>query len=225
MGWVNAAAKAPENKPGSGLTVGRLLRWTILLVLIVVIVQMLRRPAPVASTERTPQQRAADAASFRAKLDNLQDAHVQGGAGQQAVFTEDELNGYIQQSIAELGSPATAASSPSSSGAEEAQQIAANAAQKASVALVGDEIRVQTTVERFGKEFVFSLSGHLGSEDGYATFHPTSCKLGALSVPLGLVDDAIQKKLAEPENREKMKLPDFIQSVRVENSQLVVVEK
>jgi len=35
----------------------------------------------------------------------------------------------------------------------------------------------------------------------------------------------LQKKFAEPEMQEKMKLPKFIRDVRIENGRLVVVEK
>lgn len=238
MAWVTGAAAARQHpKKSSGSSFWRLLRWGILLALVFVIVQMLRKPAPAAATIKTPQQRAADAASFRSKLESLQDAHERGYPGRAASFTEDELNGYIQHSIATLGSQAGGAVSAGlqqnglpgtgalASVGEDAQAAAARAAESAQVGLLGDQITVQMTVNRFGKDFTFSLTGKLAAEAGYATFHPTSCKLGLLSVPLTLVDGVIQQKLAEPENREKMKLPDFIDSIRVENGQLIVVEK
>jgi len=70
-----------------------------------------------------------------------------------------------------------------------------------------------------------STSRRLGSKDGYATFEPTSFKFGDLVIPTSAVNDALQRKLAEPENREKLKLPDFVQSIRVQNGELVVEEK
>ena len=231
MAWVSggaAAAKArsDEEKKPSGFSVWRLLRWTVLLLLIVVVVQMLRRPATPPAVQRTPQERTADAAAFRSKLDGLERAHSQGMPGVPARFSENELNAYIEQSVAEV--PANAAQAAHAAGVprnSEAEAAAASMVKAPVVAMAGDEISVQMPVERFGKEFIFSLSGRLGSEEGYVTFHPTSCKLGLVSIPLGLVDNLVQKKLAEPENREKMKLPDFIQSVRVEDGELVVVEK
>jgi len=37
-----------------------------------------------------------------------------------------------------------------------------------------------------------------------------------------MVDGSLQKKLAEPEIQEKMKLPGFIREVRVENGKLSI---
>src|SRR3954466_16004700 len=95
MAWVTggaAAAEAKEKKSG-GITIWRLARWLFLLALVVVIVQMFRRPTPPpAVAERTPEQRAADASSFRSKLDALQRAHNDGMPGVPAKFSEAELN-------------------------------------------------------------------------------------------------------------------------------------
>ena len=73
--------------------------------------------------------------------------------------------------------------------------------------------------------FTLRVSGRLGSKDGYVTFDPTGFKVGDFIVPVSLVNDALQKKLAEPENREQLKLPDFVKSVHIENGELVVEEK
>src|SRR3954468_323308 len=234
MAWVNggAATATAKEKTSGGITFWQVARWVFLLALIAVIVLMFRRPTPPPSVAgRTSEQRAADASSFRSKLDGLERAHNQGMPGVPARFSEEELNGYIAQSVAELGNGAARAAQqagvPSGSvpSNAEAQEAAAAFPAAPAVAMSGDEISVQMTVERFGHPFVFSLAGKLGTDEGYVTFHPTSCKLGLLTIPLGMVDSLVQQKLAEPENREKMKLPDFIQSVRVENGELVVVEK
>src|SRR5258706_6664125 len=102
MAWVSggaAAAQGQQNddkeKPRSGFTIWRLARWLFLLALVVVLVQMFRRPTPPpAAAARTAEQRAADASSFRSKLDSLQRAHNDGMPGVPAKFTEEELNGY-----------------------------------------------------------------------------------------------------------------------------------
>jgi hypothetical protein len=236
MAWVSGGAAAARGQQSddkekkSGFTIWRLFRWLFILALVVVLVQMFRRPTPPpAAAARTAEQRAADASSFRNKLEGLQRAHNDGMPGVPAKFTEEELNGYIQQSVTELGNRATNSSGvPTNAEAQAAVASVTTAAP--AVSMSGDELSVQMTVERFGHPFVFSLTGRLGTEheatdEGYVTFHPTSCKLGLVSVPLAMVDGLVQKKLAEPENHEKMKLPDFIQSVRVENGELVIVEK
>ena len=48
-------------------------------------------------------------------------------------------------------------------------------------------------------------------------------KIGDLNVPVWLVNDALQKKLAE--QRDQLKLPDFVGDVHVDNGELVIVEK
>jgi hypothetical protein len=70
-----------------------------------------------------------------------------------------------------------------------------------------------------------TVAGRLGSQNGYATFDPTEFKVGDLTVPVSLVNGPLQKKLADPANRDKLKLPDFVANVRVVNSQLVVTQK
>ena len=222
MAWVQATKTAKQ--PSPGMSPWKLIRWAVLAVLLLIVVQMLRHPAPPTAAAPTQQQALASAASFRGKLDALATAHEEGAPGQEARFSEDEVNAYIQQSTGALPLPADAAAStpPPPTGNEDA---AGSAVKNTSVGMTGDEITVQITIERFGKDIYFTLSGKLGAENGYATFHPTSCKLGDLTIPLGFVDQQVQQKLAEPENRERLKLPDFIQDLRVENGQLVIVEK
>ena len=74
-----------------------------------------------------------------------------------------------------------------------------------------------------GKDVYVTLAGHLGSQNGYATFEPTEFKVGDLSIPVSLVNDALQKKLSE--QRDRMKLPDDIGAIKVENGELVATQK
>jgi hypothetical protein len=68
-----------------------------------------------------------------------------------------------------------------------------------------------------------TLAGHLGSKDGYATFDPTEFKVGDLNVPVSLVNDSLQKRLAE--QRDRMKLPDNVGGIKVENGELVMTQR
>ncbi len=63
----------------------------------------------------------------------------------------------------------------------------------------------------------------MGAKDGYATFDPTEFKVGDLSVPVSLVNDQLQKRLQE--QRDRLKLPDFVGDLRVEKGELVIREK
>jgi hypothetical protein len=91
------------------------------------------------------------------------------------------------------------------------------------VSFEGDVVHGQFLAEVAGKDVWVTVSGHLGSKDGYATFEPTEFKVGNLSVPVSLVNPALQKKLAEQHDR--MKLPDYVGDVRVQNGELVMQQK
>jgi hypothetical protein len=81
----------------------------------------------------------------------------------------------------------------------------------------------QFLTEIAGKDVWITISGHLGEKDGYATFDPTEFKVGDLSVPVSLVNPALQKKLGE--QRDRLKLPDNVGGMKVENGELVMQGK
>jgi len=87
----------------------------------------------------------------------------------------------------------------------------------------GDVVRGQFLTQIAGKDVYVTLSGHLRAKDGYATFEATEAKIGDLSIPVSLVNEALQKKMAE--EREQMKLPANVKDIRVENGELVLVPK
>ena len=87
----------------------------------------------------------------------------------------------------------------------------------------GDVAHGQFLTQIAGKDVWVTLSGHLGSKDGYATFDPTEFKVGDLNVPVSLVNDALQKKLSE--QRDRLKLPDNVGGMKVENGELVMTQK
>jgi hypothetical protein len=91
------------------------------------------------------------------------------------------------------------------------------------VSFEGDVVHGQFLTEIAGKDVWLTISGHLGSKDGYATFEPTEFKVGDLSVPVSLVNPALQKKLAE--QRDQIKLPDFVGNMKVQNGELVMQQK
>jgi hypothetical protein len=91
------------------------------------------------------------------------------------------------------------------------------------VSMDGDVVRGQFLTQIAGKDVYLTLAGHLGSKDGYATFDATEIKVGDLSVPASLVNGILQKKLAE--QRDQLKLPDNVKDLKVENGDLVFVER
>ena len=70
----------------------------------------------------------------------------------------------------------------------------------------GDVVHGRFLTEIAGKDVWVTISGHMGSKDGYATFEPTEFKVGDTEVPVSLVNPLLQKKLAE--QRDRMKLPE-----------------
>jgi hypothetical protein len=87
----------------------------------------------------------------------------------------------------------------------------------------GDIVRGQFLTQIAGKDVYLTLAGHLGAKDGYATFDATEVKVGDLSVPASLVNEVLQKKLAE--QRDQLKLPNNVKDLKIENGELVFVEK
>jgi hypothetical protein len=207
----------------------KVLRWVVLIVFVFVIFAALRRPAPVAP-EIAPETIHTSSQNFDAKLQQLSDAHERGESSE-ARFSAEEVNAVITRTMREpepAPAPA-AASTPSPTPAEPEAATPGTPGgapvRTVQVAFQGSEVTGQFATELYGKEVYITLAGHLGSQNGYVTFEPTAFKLGDLVVPVSWMKEEFQKKLAQPENREKLRLPDFIASLRVENGELVITEK
>ena len=91
------------------------------------------------------------------------------------------------------------------------------------VSFDGNQAHGQFLVNLAGKNVWITVSGHLGSKDGYATFDPTEFKVGDLNIPVSLVNGALQQRLSEQHDR--LKLPDNVGGLQVENGQLVLTQK
>jgi hypothetical protein len=71
----------------------------------------------------------------------------------------------------------------------------------------GDTVHGEFLTEIAGKDVWITIAGHLGQKDGYATFDPTEFKVGGVEVPVSLVNPALQRKLAEERDRLKLAEP------------------
>jgi hypothetical protein len=91
------------------------------------------------------------------------------------------------------------------------------------VSFDGDQAHGQFLVNVAGKNVWITVAGHLGSKDGFATFEPTEFKVGDLNIPVSLVNGPLQQKLTEQHDR--LKLPDNVGGIQVENGQLVLTQK
>ena len=191
---------------------------------VITVYQVLSKPQPVREP-LAPETARASAVSFDQKLQELSAPRTPDRAPLEVHFTSDEVSAELTQSL--TPSPTSAPlSKPGNSEPTSPDSVVATGdvkVQSYQVNLDGDIARGQFLTEIAGRDVYVTLAGHLGSEDGYITFHPTECRVGDLSIPVSLVNSALQKKLAE--EREQLKLPLGVASLRIENSELVITQK
>jgi hypothetical protein len=206
----------------------RIISFATLAISILTLVLVLRRPAPLAPVA-APAAAAANAQSFQEKVNRLAQPRVPGEGESEVRMNSGELSAALAQAAGLLPSAAPAnisTSAPSSSspasGALEFPGAVPNI-KDYQVSMDGDIVRGQFLTQIAGKDVYLTLAGHLGSKDGYATFDATEVKVGDLSVPASLVNEVLQKKLAE--QRDQLKLPNNVKDLKIENGELVFVEK
>jgi hypothetical protein len=233
-------------KSGEGRSIGasRIVSIASLAIAVVALLLAIRKPQPVAFAQ-PPAALAANAQSFQTKWEQLEKGQAQGQTGGEIRLTSAEISAALAQasgsapagmsaSAQNTGTqPQTSGQLPSpasqtSTGVDPSAMLAAGAVDAGSlqdpiVSFDGDQVHGQFLTEIAGKKVYLTVSGHLGAKDGYATFQPTEFKVGDLNVPVSLVNDALQKKMME--QRDRLKLPDFVSDVRVENGELIVKQK
>jgi hypothetical protein len=218
-------------KQRCSLKLQRIISWATLAISILTLVLVLRRPAPV-TLPVTPVAAAASAQSFQDKLDRLEQPKPTGQGESEVRMNSAEVNAALAQAAGLLSAGATGATAPTAtaSGSSPAQPSGSMefpgpvpGIRDSQVSMDGDLVRGQFLTQIAGKDVYLTLVGHLGSKDGYATFEATEVKLGDLSVPVALVNDALQKKLAE--QHDQLKLPNNVKDLKIENGELVFVEK
>jgi len=211
--------------------VDRIISIATLLASLVAIVLVLRKPAPVAPP-LPPAAIAEHAQAFDQKMSDFEQAVQQSGAPSVSLtgstsqssspdsapkpevrITSDEISAVLAQS---LGNPGEL--TPDSNIGPGQPTI-----KNQSVNFDGDTVHGQFLTEVAGKDVWITVSGHIGEQNGYATFEPTEFKVGDLNVPVSLVNPALQKKLTE--ERDQLKLPDSVGGLKVENSELVMQGK
>ena len=215
------------------LKIDRIISIATLLASVTAIILVIKKPAPVAQPQ-TPAAIAAHAQSFDQKMADFQLAVEQSSNIPQSTgvalpgtpvgtpptdspkpevhMSSDEVSAVLAQS---LGTGQLTPDSNIGSGAPTIKDQ--------SVTFDGDLVHGQFLTEIAGKDVWITISGHIGDKEGYATFEPTEFKVGDLNVPVSLVNAALQKKLAE--QRDRLKLPDEVGGLKVENSQLVLQGK
>jgi hypothetical protein len=211
----------------------RIISIATLVASLVAIILVLKKPAPVGHSQpaaavaehaqafdekmaefQQASQPMSSGSLYAPKPDTVQTAPA--GPKAEVHINSDEISAVLAQS---LGNAAGAASlSPDSNVGSAAPTI-----KDQQVSFEGDLVHGQFLTEIAGKDVWVTISGHIGEKDGYATFDPTEFKVGDLSVPVSLVNPALQKKLAE--QRDRLKLPDNVGAMKVENGELVMQQK
>lgn len=217
--------------------IDRIISIATLVASLVAIMLVLKKPAPVAHSQ-APAAIAEHAQSFDQKMAQFEQATQQSQvstpselskpeAGQSAApvspapkaevrINSDEISAVLAQSLGTAGGEAGL--TPNSNVGSGAPTI-----KDQQVSFDGDLVHGQFLTEVAGKDVWITISGHIGEKDGYATFDPTEFKVGDLSVPVSLVNPTLQKKLAE--ERDRLKLPDNVGAMKVENGELVMQQK
>jgi hypothetical protein len=173
------------------------------------------------------------------------------GQSSQVQLDRSELNSYLAQNLQLESQPATSAAAPQAPSSSSVQFPAVSAgapnADPAAAALSGSDQatldQVQSTVkdvkidmdgdlvkayvifDYHGKDLSLELDGHLTSDNGYIKFEPVAGKLGSLPLPQSTLQAAVDKMMASPENREKLKLPADISDIQIQDGQAVVKYK
>jgi hypothetical protein len=206
----------------------RIISFVTLAISILTLILVLKRPAAVAPA-LAPAAAVANAQSFQEKVNQLAQPKASGEGESEVRMNSSEVSAALEQAAgllppaaaANSAAGSTAASSPAS-GSMEFPGAVPNI-KDYQVSMDGDIVRGQFLTNIAGKDVYLTLAGHLGSKDGYATFDATEVKVGDLSVPASLINGVLQKKLAE--QRDQLKLPNNVKDIKVENGELVFVEK
>jgi hypothetical protein len=223
----------------------RILAWSSLAGFVLVLILVLRK-SPPPDVPYDPKAAARVEQKFAAADEanaSGQPAHVQ--------LDRTELNSYLQQDLEPAGhlqstAPATAPSggtpsstvAPSASGAQPNDQTTGllgsdqptleqvqSSVKDVRVDMEGDLVKAYVVFDSHGKDLSLELEGHLRTEGGYLKFEPVSGKLGSLPLPQSVLDSAVEKLMASPENREKLRLPEDISDIQIVNGQAVVSYK
>jgi len=188
----------------------RIARWVVLAILLIVILLAIKKPSHLAAPQVAADSWKQQVADFQTKINQLEQASTDGNHGHEVQLSSTEVNAALAESLRN-GTPAS--------------DLGHVPVQPPQVSFEGDQVRGIFPTQIYGKDVYVTVAGRLGSQNGYATFDPTEFKVGDLTVPVSLVNGPLQKKLADPANRDKLKLPDFVADVRVVNSQLVITQK
>jgi hypothetical protein len=209
------------------LKLQRIISLVTLAISVFTLYLVMRKPAPIGAPAASPAAIAANAQSFQEKVSQLEQPRGSSESQPDVHITTSELSAALARAegVVPAATPSGASTPGTGPSGETGTEFpgAVPNVKDYQVTMDGDIVKGQFLTQIAGKDVYVTLSGHLGAKDGYATFDATEAKVGDLSVPVSLVNDALQKKLAE--QKDQLKLPDNVKDIRVENGELVLVPK
>jgi hypothetical protein len=206
----------------------KVVSWVILGVLVLTLVLILKKsPAPAVTTSATA------AAVAEQKLNVAAEA-ASSGQPAQVQLDSTELNSYLAQNLQLAGTSSAdvkqtsdpSASAPAVSGADpQTIQQAESSVEDVKIDLAGDLVKTYVMFNFHGKDLSLEIDGHLHTQDGYLKFDPVGGKIGSFPLPQSALQEAVQRMMDSPENRDKLRLPADVSDIQVENSQVVISYK
>lgn len=141
-------------------------------------------------------------------------------------LNEAELNQWMRDNLAIASAhQAQQAGISVPAGSEATVQEVQSALKDIRMNLAGSQLRAYALFHLYGKDISLQLDGTLETRDGYLRLTPTDGKLGSLPIPQATLGSVVTQLFESPQNREKFQLPPQIQSVRVENSTLIITSR
>lgn len=207
----------------------RTLRWFVL-ALSLVLAYLLVQPAaaPMIATSSEAAERA------ESKLLRFQRS-IRDGRPRQVELNEVELNSWLKPRLdlareAPDNGPPGYTMPSSTTGTTGALSESAVEEMRASITdvqldLYEDLILAYLRFRLYGKEMSFQLEGRLKLEDGYLRLEPVSGKIGLLPIPSYTLRSAARRIFESVENRERFRVPEYIDEIRVEDGKLLVVHR
>ena len=174
----------------------RVFRWVVLAGVVVLVVLVLVDAAPPQVDTNPDAGR-----SIQVKMRDLQTSLL-AGRSSSLRLEESEVNFWLGENLVLEESPSDM--------------------QDLRIDLNGDLLRLYLVFIAYGQDLSLILEGRVQVRDGYLQLEPTAGKLGSLPILQFALGRAVQRLFESPQNREKFKLPQEIDDIRVENSELVI---
>jgi hypothetical protein len=194
----------------------RVLRWSMYGLALILLILLLHKAAPP-KVQTTPEA----AARAEQKFADAQQAVAQGQPAELRM-DETELNSYLisHLDLAGDGTASTGSANGDEPTPDDIARMKSNV-KDVKVQLLDDRLKAYVVFDMHGKDMTLQLEGRLRADNGFLSFAPESGQIGALPIPKSTLEATVKRVMESPVNREKLKLPDEISDLRVENGEVV----